>query len=77
MNPPLSEQCRSCRHLVRRNEEALCRARQVQKCVREGDVQKLLMVPGLCHLLNPDNDCDVFAPRRFQRLRALFRPESP
>ncbi|MFA7691310.1 MAG: hypothetical protein GX117_06155 [Candidatus Hydrogenedentes bacterium] len=60
MNISVPEQCSHCKYLFYDDETALCRKRQVQSCVRENDIQKLIMVPGQCMLINPNNDCKDF-----------------
>jgi|GEM_PF-1833254 hypothetical protein len=73
MSTSLPEQCRGCRHLFYRFGNALCNKRMLQKCIHEGDTQKVLMAPGLCYLLNPDNQCAEYAPPRFHRLKKWFK----
>jgi len=41
----------------------------MQKCIHNKERQELLLVPGICRLLNMDNQCEDYAPRHFLRLR--------
>ncbi|HOC67312.1 MAG: hypothetical protein BWX80_00415 [Candidatus Hydrogenedentes bacterium ADurb.Bin101] len=73
MNDTAPEQCRDCRHRFLPSGEALCRKRMLQKCIQKADRQELMMVPGLCRLLNQDNHCPEFAPFRLLWLRKWLR----
>ncbi len=58
------KQCRRCRLSFRCRGEIWCRVRSVQVCHHNGGVQKLTMAPGLCQILNPQNNCSLFKPIR-------------
>lgn len=64
MNP-----CERCRHSFVTQDGLRCGKRFMQQCRHAGDVQFLEMVPGLCPLLNPNDDCAEFKPKLLVRLR--------
>jgi len=66
------EQCRRCRFSFVREGELRCQERFIQVCRDEGDIQKLELIPGVCRLINVNNDCDVFQPKRFERVMRLL-----
>lgn len=68
----MSEQCKQCRYAFVRDGEHRCQERFMQLCRHEDDIQKLDLVPGVCRLINSKNDCDVFQPKRFERLKRVL-----
>lgn len=62
MNTP--RQCETCRHSRSNGEQNVCRVRTVHLCEHRGDVQRLREKPAPCAVLNPDNDCEKYQPRR-------------
>jgi hypothetical protein len=65
-------QCRRCRYSSFSPNDRRCCKRLMQRCRHTRSVQKLELVPGLCWVLNPNDDCPLFKPRFRVWLCGLF-----
>ena len=61
-------QCARCKYVRKASSGWTCKKRTIQLCVREAGVQKLLLT-NLCSLLNPNDDCPEFQPKRSHPIR--------
>lgn len=66
-------QCKQCHHSVKIRGELRCLVREMRRCRYDGKVQRLEMVPGLCSVLNPHDDCPVFMPKLWIWLWGLLK----
>ncbi|HNZ47756.1 MAG TPA: hypothetical protein PLZ53_02165 [Candidatus Hydrogenedentes bacterium] len=66
------EQCVTCRYKRTIRGEARCAKRMMQFCAHEKGLQTLQMVPGICAVLNPENNCADYRRRNFHRLRTAL-----
>lgn len=68
-------QCPQCRHSRNIKGQLRCLVRLQQMCsVKEGK-QMLQMVPGLCEVLNPEDNCPDYSAKISIRLKRLFGKE--
>lgn len=70
----IPSQCAECRYRRGEKGKAVCvhRKHWLQDCVREAGKQTLKMVPGLCAVVNPENNCPDYRRRLSARLAAVL-----